>query len=111
MPDFTSDTFNGVKPVSPKKLTSFAPPNLSTFSRGTDKLAKLDEKVKSQQKQLDQEFVFRATPIKGHKNVAIPDRVKSDRKPTRAVGISLASQDRSVKRDQFDEAMREKERV
>ena len=43
--------------------------------------------------------------------MAIPDRVKSDKKPTRAVGISLASQDRSVKRDKFDEAMREKERI
>ena len=46
MPDFTSDSFNGVKPVSPKKLTSFAPLNLSTFTRGADKQAKLVDRVK-----------------------------------------------------------------
>ena len=32
------------------------------------------------------------------KNVALPDRVKSDKIATRAVGISLASDNRSVKR-------------
>ena len=36
MPDF-SDRFNGVKPPSPKKLTSIANMNLSTLSRGEEK--------------------------------------------------------------------------
>ena len=42
-------------------------------------------------------------------NVAIPDRVKSDKIATRAVGMSLASNDRSVKREIFEQAMKDKE--
>jgi hypothetical protein len=37
-----------------------------------------------------------------NKNVAIPDRVKSDKKATRAVIMNLASNQRSVKRELFD---------
>jgi hypothetical protein len=36
MPDF-SDTYNGLKPPSPKKLTMFQPFKLSTLSRGAEK--------------------------------------------------------------------------
>ena len=40
MPDF-SDTYHGIKPKSPKKLTTFTEFNLSTHNRGTDKQQKL----------------------------------------------------------------------
>lgn len=46
-----------------------------------------------------------------NKNATIPDRVKSDRKVTRAVGVSLASTDRSAKRGVFEQAMKDKERL
>ena len=49
MPDF-SDTFNGVKPPSPKKLTSFAPFNLSTVQRGENKEAKFKQLVEEKEK-------------------------------------------------------------
>ena len=47
MPDF-SDTLNGVKPPSPKKLTSFADFNLSTGRRGEKKEAKIADMIESQ---------------------------------------------------------------
>ena len=43
--------------------------------------------------------------------MAIGQRVKSDKKTTKAVGISLSSSKRSVKREQFNEELREKERL
>ena len=108
MPDF-SDKFNGVKPPSPKKLTAFATLNLSTHNRGESKEQKFAKLKESQEKDLKQQACFRATPNKTKKNVTIPDRVKSDKKTTRAVGMSLASNDRSVKREIFEQAMKEKE--
>ena len=49
--------------------------------------------------------------MKAKKNVAIPDRVKSDKKATKAVEMKLASNNRSVKREIFDQAVKEKERL
>ena len=46
-----------------------------------------------------------------NKDATIPDRVKSERKVTRAVGVSLASTDRSAKRGVFEQAMKDKERL
>ena len=43
--------------------------------------------------------------------MAVGQRVKSDKKATKAVGISLSSSKRSVKREQFNEELREKERL
>lgn len=48
MPDF-SDRYNGVKPPSPKKLTSFATINLSTHNRGDKKMQKLAQLVESKE--------------------------------------------------------------
>ena len=42
-------------------------------------------------------------------NLAVPEKVKSNKKTTRAVGMSLASQDRSVKREIFELAKKEKD--
>ena len=39
----------------------------------------------------------------------MPDRVKSEKRATKAVGINLASTERSVKREQFEQAMKVKE--
>jgi hypothetical protein len=111
MPDF-SENFSGLKPQSPKKLTTFAPFNLSTFERGEDKQGKLDEQIEQERKDREQRASFRATPNKSGctKNVTIPDRIKSDKQVTRAVGVTLASDRRSVKRGLFEQAIREKER-
>lgn len=38
---------------------------------------------------------FQATPIKMKKDKEMPERVKSDKKTTKAVGINLVSQERS----------------
>ena len=58
--------------------------------------------MEADKKQMDQIACFKATPVKMKKGVVIPDRVKSDKKATKAVGISLASNQRSVKRELFD---------
>lgn len=49
--------------------------------------------------------------MKMNANVVIPERVKSNKKPTQAVGIRLVSEERSVKRGLFESEKREKERV
>ena len=49
--------------------------------------------------------------MKEMKNVAIAQRVKSEKKATKAVGITLSSSKRSVKREQFNEELRQKERL
>jgi hypothetical protein len=71
----------------------------------------LQKIVEADKKQRDQIACFKATPVKMKKDVVIPERVKSEKKPTKAVEISLASNQRSVKRELFDSAMKEKERV
>ena len=43
------------------------------------------------------------------KGKALASRVKSDKKTTKAVGITLSSSKRSVKREQFNEELRQKE--
>ena len=41
--------------------------------------------------------------------MTVPDRVKSEKKATKAVGVNLASTERSVKREKFEQAMKLKE--
>ena len=103
MPDF-SETYKGVKPPSPKKLTSFEPFNLTTLNRGDEKQSKFQEAVKIEQAKNVQDACFKATPVRStNKNVVtLSDRVKSDKLVTRAVGMSLTSQERSVKRGLFE---------
>lgn len=71
MPDF-SDTYNGIKPKSPKKLTTFTEFNLSTHNRGTDKQQKLQEMIDSEQRQVKDEAIFRATPVKMNADGTMP---------------------------------------
>jgi len=47
MPDFR-DTFNGVRPQSPKKLTTFEPFNLSTHNRGAEKQEQLQVMIEAE---------------------------------------------------------------
>ena len=108
MPDF-SDTYNGVKPPSPKKLTSFTPFNLSTVQRGEEKEAKFKQTIEAEELKLKNSTQFKATPLKEIKGKALASRVKSDKKTTKAVGITLSSSKRSVKREQFNEELRQKE--
>ncbi len=108
MPDF-SDNYNGVKPPSPKKLTNFTPFNLSTMNRGEDKQAKFETVVQKVKESIKESAQFKATPVKMNKDVVIPDRVKSEKKITKAVSMRLVSNDRSLKRELFDQSMREKE--
>ena len=110
MPDF-SDTYHGIKPKSPKKLTTFTEFNLSTHNRGTDKQQKLQEMIDSEQKRVKEEALFKATPVKMNADGTMPQKVKSDKKATKAVGIKLVSDERSVKRELFEQQMREKERI
>lgn len=110
MPDF-SDTFNGVKPPSPKKLTNFVPFKLNTTDRGEGKQSKLDFVVQKEQEMAKEGFCFKATPVKMNKAVVIPDRVRSDRKTTKAVNMRLVSNDRSMQRELFDQAIKEKEMI
>ena len=45
------------------------------------------------------------------KPVDLNERVKSEKKTTKAVGMKLVSDGRSVKREEFEAAMREKEKL
>ena len=45
------------------------------------------------------------------KPVDLNERIKSEKKTTKAVGMKLVSDGRSVKREEFEAAMREKERL
>ena len=111
MPDF-SDTYNGIRPKSPKKLTKFSNFSLSTSNRGQDKQSKLQEKVEMEQRKAKVDACFKATPIKTPaKQVELGDRIKSEKKVTRALTVKLVSDERSVKREEFESAMREKERL
>ena len=58
---------------------------------------------------MKEQACFRATPNKSKENVTVPDRVKSEKKATKAVGVNLASTERSVKREKFEQAMKLKE--
>lgn len=61
-----------------------------------------------QQRELKQQATFKATPIRCKLNAEAPERVKSEKKPTVAVEMSLASQERSAKRKLFEQVKREK---
>ena len=58
---------------------------------------------------MKEQACFKATPNKSKENVTVPDRVKSDKIATKAVGVNLASTERSVKREKFELAMKRKE--
>ena len=45
------------------------------------------------------------------KPVDLNERIKSEKKTTKAVGMKLVSDERSVKREEFEAAMREKEKL
>lgn len=109
MPDFT-DTFSGVKPPSPKKLTTFEPFNLTTLQRGFEKTEKFQQVVETELKRKDSIACFKATPVRMNKNGSLPDKVKSDKQATKAVGITLQSNERSVKREMFEQMKKEKAR-
>lgn len=109
MPDFT-DSFNGVKPPSPKKLTTFEPFKLTTLQRGAEKSEKFQQVVETEHKKRDTSCNFRATPVRMNKNASLPDKIRSDKQATRAVGINLSSNERSVKRGLFEQVKRDKAR-
>ena len=50
MPNFTcNNELSGVTIQSPKRLTKFAPFNLTTYARGDEKQRKLEEHVQQQE--------------------------------------------------------------
>ena len=67
MPDF-SDSYHGIKPRSPKKLTSFAEFNLTTVNRGAEKQQKLQQMIELEEKRAKKEALFKATPVKMNAN-------------------------------------------
>ena len=58
----------------------------------------MQQVVEAELKKLKEDANFKATPVKLPQNVEVPERVRSNKQPTKAVGITLASDERSVKR-------------
>lgn len=79
------------------------------MNRGEDKQAKFETVVQKVKESIRESAQFKATPVKMNKDVMIPDRVKSEKKITKAVSMRLVSNDRSLKRELFDQSMKEKE--
>ena len=72
----------------------------------------MQEKVEIELRKIKEDATFRATPVKTPvASVEISERIKSEKVATKAVGMRLISDKRSVKREEFESAMREKERL
>ena len=65
--------------------------------------------LKAEELRIKEDACFKATPVKTPVAPSMMD-FKSDKKVTQAIGMSLVSDKRSVKREEFEAIMREKER-
>jgi len=65
--------------------------------------------LKAEELRIKEDACFKATPVKTPVAPSVMD-FKSDKKVTQAIGMSLVSDKRSVKREEFEAIMREKER-
>lgn len=91
------------------RLTRCVEFSLSTETRGIDKQQRLQEQRQSQLTESKTQCEFKATPIKCNLQGQIPERIRSEKKPTVPVGMSLASQERSAKRDLFEQVKKERQ--
>ena len=62
----------------------------------------MQEMQEAEELRMKERTNFKATPVRMNKNAKSLERVKSDRKVTVAVAPTMASTDRSVKREIFE---------
>ena len=96
--------------TTPKKTTQ-TPFQLSTEIRGDSKVVKLQELIENERQENLNRSQFKSTPIRCNmnNNAMSCERVKSDKKLTKPIGLSLASQERSVSRELFEQVKKEKQ--